>query len=356
MVRLRLVDSFLLLLSTIVLILLINLKLSSKTPVIPTKPPEPKRKSVTLSDGVHVYHLNLLHFQQEFPHLQTYRCSPLYFPQLEDGGAAPLLLLAIKSHPASNSRRAALRRTWARSADVMGYSVRPIFLIALSDHEKHMEIVKVEKEEYEDILLWNFTEGHHNLSLKERCFLEWLYYNTPRAAFVFKGDDDVFVNPASLVQYIKEHPSSPSTAHGALQRHSIVLRHSKYQVSVSLFPNSKYPYFLSGGGFLYPGASVPRLYHASMELPVFPLDDVYFGFLSLAANLTLQHEGRFHVFGLRFNPCNYQRALVVHRINPDHLLQMWSVVQEAKCDITVPTLRDGGQPANVTGHGSERRH
>ncbi|XP_075117292.1 acetylgalactosaminyl-O-glycosyl-glycoprotein beta-1,3-N-acetylglucosaminyltransferase-like [Leptodactylus fuscus] len=338
--RLRVLIWFhsLLFVGALLLLANISLKLSAKTPRILNKRPEVRRNSVTLDDRVYTYHLNLSHFQEEYPHLQSYHCSLLYTPQLDNEGTSPILLLAIKSHPASVSRRAALRRTWAKRVEVMGYRVRPVFLMALSDHDKQMEIVKVEKAEYEDILLWDFMEGHHNLSLKERCFLEWLHYNPHQANFIFKGDDDVFVNPSSLVRYIKEHPS-PSTLHGALQRHSVVLRYSKYQVSNTLFPNPKYPYFLSGGGFLFPGASVRPLYRASLRLPVFPLDDVYFGFLSLAANLTLHHDSRFYVFGLKFDPCDYQRALVVHRTDPDHLLQIWGDVQQAQCNGTTPNKK-----------------
>ncbi|XP_044134419.1 acetylgalactosaminyl-O-glycosyl-glycoprotein beta-1,3-N-acetylglucosaminyltransferase-like [Bufo gargarizans] len=337
--RYRILVSFSVLLSMGVILLFatISLKFSAEMSVIPASLPEPERKSVTLEDGVYTYHLNLSQFQEEFPQLQSYHCSPLYTPQPVNGGTSPLLLLAIKSHPASFTRRGALRSTWAKSVDIMGYMVRPVFLMAISD--MHMEIVKLENDEYKDILLWDFTEGHHNLSLKERCFLEWLNYNSPQAAFIFKGDDDVFVNPASLVQYIKMQATSPSTLHGALQRHSVVLRYSKYKISETLFPYSKYPYFLSGGGFLFPGASVQLLYHASLHLPVFPLDDVYFGLLSLAANLSLHHDSRFYVFGLKFDPCDYKQAFVVHRIEPDYLQKIWKLVQEAQCNGTVPTIK-----------------
>ncbi|XP_073510676.1 N-acetyllactosaminide beta-1,3-N-acetylglucosaminyltransferase 3-like isoform X2 [Phyllobates terribilis] len=318
-------------LGVFVLLSTIGLKLSFKSPVILKLSPEPKRQSVTLDDGVHIYHLNFSRFQEEFPYLQSYRCSLLYTPRPEDWGLSPMLLLAIKSHPGSNSRRAAVRETWAKQAEVMGYRVRPVFLMGLSDRNQHMEVVKVEEEEYRDILLWDFTEGHHNLSLKERCFLEWLNDNPQQADFIFKGDDDLFVSPSSLVRYINENELSSLQLHGALQRHSVVLRYSKYKISRTLFPNVKYPYFLSGGGFLFSAASAQSLYHTSLRLPVFPLDDVYLGFLSLAANLTLRHDSRFYVFGLRFDPCHYQRALVVHRVEPAYLLKIWSQVQEAQC-------------------------
>lgn len=298
-------------------------------------PPQPRRHSVNLQDATYSYHLEFPWFLFEYPHLQNYSCSVLLSPQSEmtQDPPEPLLLLAVKSHPRSTSRRFALRQTWAREGVTEGYRVRPIFLMAQVDSVGYMNIVKKESEEYNDVLQWDFMEDHHNLSLKERCFLEWLHFKMPHVAYVFKGDDDEFVNPAALVRYIKEYGTAHSL-HGAVQRHAVVLRHSKYRVSNFLFPNSKYPYFLSGGGFLLPGAAVPLLYQASQEIPVFPLDDVYLGFLILASNLTLRNEKRFYVWGLRFDACHFQQALVVHRIDTENLTKMWREVQEAKCEPT----------------------
>ncbi|KAM9312408.1 beta-1,3-galactosyltransferase 5-like [Gastrophryne carolinensis] len=300
----------------------------------------PRRESVTLRDRTFTYHLDLSRYLLEFPYLQNYSCSTLLAPRTEtpDNFAPPLLLLAVKSHPVSFARRSALRKTWAREAMAEGYRVRPLFLMAASDHLGCMELVRWESEDYGDIIQWDFTEGHHNLSLKDRCFLEWLHVNASHVDFIFKGDDDEYVNPPALVRYIKEH-GTPYVLHGALQRHAAVQRHSKYKVSWSLYRNVYYPYFLSGGGFLFPGPSVRLLHRASQKLPVFPLDDVYFGFLVLAANLTLRHEERFYVWGLRFSECGYKKALVVHSVFPDMLLFIWTRVQKAVCEEDESTTR-----------------
>ncbi|KAM5172254.1 beta-1,3-galactosyltransferase 5-like [Mantella aurantiaca] len=301
-------------------------------------PPQPQPRSVTLRDDMFSYHLNFSRFLLEYPHLQSYRCALLLSPEMSYDPSVPLLLLAVKSNPRSTNRRSALRQTWARERVIEGFRVRPIFLMAQTESAGYMAIVEKEDKEYNDILQWDFMEGHHNLSLKERCFLEWLHFNLSSVDHVFKGDDDEFVNPTALVRYIKEH-RAPHTLHGAVQHHAVVLRYSKYKVSESLFPYPKYPYFLSGGGFLYPGASVPLLYRASQEIPIFPLDDVYLGFLILAANCTLRDEKRFYVWGLDFEACSFQQALVVHSIDMEGLAEMWRKVQEAKCDPTKAAIK-----------------
>ncbi|KAM4727466.1 LOW QUALITY PROTEIN: beta-1,3-galactosyltransferase 5-like, partial [Rhinophrynus dorsalis] len=300
---------------------------------ITSAPPTPIRESVTLTDGIYNYPLNFSQFQFEFPYLQSYRCSLILTPREEPEEAASkkLLILAIKSHPSSGVRREALRRTWAQEGEMGGYRVRQIFLVAKTEVVGHMEIVKMENTVFGDILQWDFNEGHHNLSLKERCFLEWLHQHLPHVNFIFKGDDDEYVNPGAVVQYVKKHGSSPRMLNGHLRPHSGVMRYSKYAISETLIPFKKYPHFLSGGGFLYPGPSVKILYEVSQRIPVFPLDDVYFGFLALAGNLTYRDDRRFHVSGLKYDACKYQEALVVHGIGPEHLVQMWEEVQNATC-------------------------
>ncbi|XP_069071659.1 beta-1,3-galactosyltransferase 5-like [Pleurodeles waltl] len=294
----------------------------------------PQRRSITLKDDMFTYHLNLTQHEVEFPHLQRYNCTllvnkPGYCHFL---GGKQLLLLALKSHPASSDRRAALRQTWAADSNALGYQVRPLFLMAADPSHGRMMLVKEEVKAFHDILLWDFTESHHNLSLKERCFLEWLHHHCKEVDFIFKGDDDMLVNPDALVKYVKTVGNASCCLHGAVQHHSVVVRSGKYGVTHSLFPLPKYPLFLSGGGFLVPGAAVTALYHTSTKLPVFPLDDVYLGILALAANIELRHSPLFFVFGLKYETCPYKAALAVHGVAPDDLLKIWKEMQETECE------------------------
>ncbi|XP_078525471.1 beta-1,3-galactosyltransferase 5-like isoform X1 [Lissotriton helveticus] len=292
------------------------------------------RHSTRLTYGPVTYHLNLSQHVAEFPHLQSYNCTLLQDRKghCNTPGGKKLLLLAVKSHPASHDRRAALRQTWAVEGEVSGYWVKRLFLMAASPSLGHMRLVKEEIKEFQDILSWDFTESHHNLSLKERCFLEWLHHNCKEAEFIFKGDDDVLVNPKALVNYLATFANLSQTLHGHLHRGTRPMRTGKYGVTHSLFPYPEYPKFLSGGGFIMTGDAIPGLYRASIEMPVFPLDDVYLGLLGLAANVTMVHSPRFYTFGLKYNICQYKKALVIHQFSSDQLVKIWQEVQGGKCD------------------------
>ncbi|XP_029437818.1 beta-1,3-galactosyltransferase 5-like [Rhinatrema bivittatum] len=300
-------------------------------------PPLPHRRSLLLSDGRRTYELNMNQFEEEFPALQSYNCTLLINKEgfCHSTSGRLLIILAIKSHPSSSYRRAALRETWAKEQVISGYVVKPLFLMAISPKQGHMNLVAEENRAYNDILLWDFTESHHNLSLKERCFIEWLYYSCQEVEFIFKGDDDEFVNPEEVVRYVMKTTNASNIVHGFIQSESVTVRQGKYKISESLYPFTKYPSFPSGGGFIFPGASVPALYNASTWIPVFPLDDVYFGFLGLVCNLSYHHDNRFYVSGLRNDICLYKKALVVHGLQSEMLLTIWHDLQkDKKCSST----------------------
>ncbi|XP_015283372.1 PREDICTED: N-acetyllactosaminide beta-1,3-N-acetylglucosaminyltransferase 3-like [Gekko japonicus] len=309
--------------------------------------PASRRQSVTLSDGTLTFPLNLSRYEAEFPHLQHHPCRAV----IAEAGVCrhvpgpPLLLLAVKSHPASSGRRAALRRTWARPGEAGGFRLQPLFLMAMTPDARHLRLVQRESSDFGDVVLWDFLESHHNLSLKERCFLQWLHRHCQQAVFVFKGDDDLFMNPEALAGYLRHLPNASLFIHGNIQRHSAVMRRGKYGVSRTLYPLDHYPHFASGGGFVLPGSSLPALYQASLQLPVFPLDDVYLGFLVLAAGLPFSHDERFRVWGApKDEPEVFRESFTVHGVTPERMEEVWKGLGSPHRSARPGALDQGGSP------------
>ncbi|XP_018429690.1 PREDICTED: beta-1,3-galactosyltransferase 5-like [Nanorana parkeri] len=286
------------------------------------------RQSETLYHNKDEFYMDMSEYSRQYPALQEYHCRTFIGLSGYCRTSDPLIILAVKSHPASSGRRSALRYTWAQERRIWGYRFLPVFLLANSGRRPEIESLVEEALFYGDIVLWDFMESHHNLSLKERCFLEWLHYRCPEAKYILKADDDEFVNPHSLASYISSTVQRfPLQVHGFCQTRAPVERNGKYGIPVSAFPNKFYPPFVSGGGFLFPGEVVPSLLQASLTIPVFPLDDVYFGLLALAANVSFHHELRFRTFGLKSNEiCRFRDVLVVHRLSRRRLLEIWDAL------------------------------
>ncbi|XP_032093778.1 beta-1,3-galactosyltransferase 5-like [Thamnophis elegans] len=288
------------------------------------------KETITLDDGTLAFCLNRSLYEAHFPHLQLYRCREVI---AQDGLCQgpfhpPLLLLAIKSHPASTGRRATLRHTWAQAAEVGGFRLQPLFLLAATPKQKQLELVARESHTFGDILMWDFVESHHNLSLKERCFLQWVHGHCQQAAFVFKGDDDLFVNPKMLTDYLRRTPNASHFIHGNIRVHSAVMRWSKYAVSRDFYPMDKYPNFASGGGFIMSHQGLAALYRASLELPVFPLDDVYLGFLTLAAKIPHRHDQVFRVWGIPKDELSaYQHSICIHGVSLERMEEVWKQLE-----------------------------
>ncbi|XP_073403113.1 UDP-GlcNAc:betaGal beta-1,3-N-acetylglucosaminyltransferase 7-like, partial [Dendrobates tinctorius] len=294
--------------------------------------PPSLRRSATLYDTNFSFFLDFSEYKKAYPGLQNYRCRAVIGLLGYCRTDYPLVLMAVKSHPRARNRRDSLRKTWAKEREIGGYTFKPVFLMATSGRKRQMMRLIEEAFFYKDIILWDFIESHHNLSLKERCFLEWLYYRCSQAKFIFKGDDDEFVNPHALAAYItSSDPTHRLKIHGQLQVHPPPDRRGKYAVPLSVYPHGYYPQFVSGGGFLIPAELVPSLHWAASIIPVFPLDDVYLGFLALATKVEFHHDPRFFSFGLKNDDyCHYMDVLVVHGLSPERMVEVWEILPYLK--------------------------
>ncbi|KAG8549712.1 hypothetical protein GDO81_020032, partial [Engystomops pustulosus] len=149
--------------------------------------PPSLRRSATLYDTNFSFVLDLAEYNRSYPALQNYRCRAVIGLQGYCRTQEPLILMAVKSHASARYRRDALRRTWAKERRIGGFTFKPVFLMANSGKKRQMMRLIEEASFFGDILMWDFFESHHNLSLKERCFLEWLYYRCHEAKYIFKG-------------------------------------------------------------------------------------------------------------------------------------------------------------------------
>ena len=135
------------------------------------------------------------------------------------------LLLVIKSSTSQFSRRQAIRQTWGDThklhlnIDQTGHfnrgmkifsadksskvlNIKRLFLLAKGEHQGKEELLKMEANEYGDILQGDFQDSFRNLTLKDIMFLDWQRRYCSQVQFIFKGDDDVFVNVFNIMRYM----------------------------------------------------------------------------------------------------------------------------------------------------------
>lgn len=250
-----------------------------------------------------------------------------------DDDGQTFLLFALKSTPQHFERRQAVRETWGREALYEGrLRVRTVFLLgSLSTDDPDLNhLLSFEAKHFGDLLQWDFEDSFFNLSLKEHAFYKWSLKNCPSVLYVFKGDDDIFVNTESILRYLQSIPPSESSKAyvGQIISTASPLRDtkSKYYVPMSFYDGA-YPAYAGGGGYIFSGALLNPLYEVSLVIPFFPIDDVYTGMCFQALGIPPKSHAGFRTFdiaqGDRDNMCVHKYLLLVHQRSPQQAKRLW---------------------------------
>ncbi|XP_029011870.1 UDP-GlcNAc:betaGal beta-1,3-N-acetylglucosaminyltransferase 7, like [Betta splendens] len=255
------------------------------------------------------------------------------------------LLMVIKSVIEQHDRREAVRKTWGEERTVNGKKIKTLFLLGTpapgKDTKNLQKLIEYEDRIYGDILQWDFMDTFFNLTLKEVNFLKWFDIFCPGIQFIFKGDDDVFVNTENLLDFIDfkvEQRKEAGLFVGDTITKAIPIRNrqSKYYIPKELY-DKPYPPYAGGGGFLMSGLLARRLFLVSEELELYPIDDVFLGMCLKKLQVYPEMHPGFRTFGItrrrvspmNNDPCFYKSLLVVHKLTAHELLKMWSVVHDA---------------------------
>ncbi|XP_068088476.1 N-acetyllactosaminide beta-1,3-N-acetylglucosaminyltransferase 2 [Hyperolius riggenbachi] len=270
------------------------------------------------------------------------RCknSSLVLDQPDKCKDKPFLLLAIKSLTPQFDRRQAIRESWGKEIKVNNMTVVRVFLLGQTPPEDHhpdlSPLIKHESDLYKDILLWDYRDTFFNLTLKEVLFLKWVSHSCTDVQFIFKGDDDVFVNTHQILDYLKtlSAEKAKDLFIGDVIKDAGPHRDKKlkYYIPESLFEGS-YPPYAGGGGFLYSGNLGLRLYNATSRVLLYPIDDVYTGMCLQKLGLAPEKHKGFKTFDIdekqKNNICSYSNLILVHPRKPQEMIKIWSQLQDS---------------------------
>ncbi|XP_023818909.1 N-acetyllactosaminide beta-1,3-N-acetylglucosaminyltransferase 2 [Oryzias latipes] len=263
------------------------------------------------------------------------RSYPIMMDQPDICKEPPFLLLAIKSLSPHFDRRQAIRQSWGRAGVIANRTVVTVFLLGNATSEDHhpdlSEMLLYESAKHKDIVQWDFRDSFFNLTVKEVLFLEWIQARCSGARFIFKGDDDVFVNTYRIMEFLNSvsEPKARDLFVGDVITNAGPHRDKKvkYFIPQSMYVGS-YPPYAGGGGYLYSGDIAARLQNVSSHVALYPIDDVYTGMCLRKLGLAPEKHKGFRTFNIdekyRSNPCAYKSLMLVHPRTPQEMIKIWS--------------------------------
>lgn len=192
----------------------------------------------------------------------------------------PVIVVLIHSAPDNFNKRQTIRETWGK------FDSRSLLLFLLGNVNSStlQHKLYLENQINGDMVQGNFRDSYRNITYKHVMAFKWFVYECPKARFLLKTDDDVFVN-LPLLFSILENSSLP--LHQQLQRNRLIYCHmierakvkrsyrSKWRVAYAEYSGRYFPHSCPGFSILYSADSILPLYFEAQKLPYFWIDDVH---------------------------------------------------------------------------------
>ena len=221
--------------------------------------------------------------------------------------------------------REAIRNTWKTFRGNWSLT----FILALPYDEELAE----ENKTHGDMMLASIKDHYGRaqsaLPTKIASFYWWSHYSQHRPDWVFKTDDDAFLNIPRLFSILDNclpNPSRSAVFAGRVFRGSRVIRpgqngFDKWGLTLNEWPGNSYPPYCSGAGYLLSSNILPcflRNLHVAERMP---LEDVFTGVLASTCKVD-----PIHLCGIKYtkNERNVadSKQLLVHYVR-ETMIDIW---------------------------------
>ncbi|KAG0423088.1 hypothetical protein HPB47_001123, partial [Ixodes persulcatus] len=200
------------------------------------------------------------------------------------------VLFFVHSAPNHWKHRAVYRDTLASPMATGFFNWTAVYFVGESkDDDVSKAWNQLEADWTGDLVILPFLDSYRNLSLKFVGGMQWVIQNCPRARYIVKLDDDLFVEPKLLQWYMLSNVTATSRdLHCFIWDNMHTYRDpgSPWYVPMELFPAAHYYTYCSGRSIIMTMAVMRDLYRWSSLVPSYSVDDAYVtGDLALAAGV-----------------------------------------------------------------------
>ncbi|TKR67586.1 hypothetical protein L596_023717 [Steinernema carpocapsae] len=117
-------------------------------------------------------------------------------------------LVTVISNSNETKQREDVRRTWASEAN-RNTTTKVVFIVARPKAGNYGREFWAEADKYDDIVMANFRDDYHNLSMKSYSALKYHLNYCPQARCLLKIDTDVVANLRGLENLCRRNGDSP---------------------------------------------------------------------------------------------------------------------------------------------------
>lgn len=279
---------------------------------------------------------------------------------------APDAVVVVMTSPNNFLRRKIIRRTWGNfSRHHHKHDIRMVFLIGKSTESLYIQdTIDAESVRYQDIVQQDFLDTYNNLTLKVLMGFEWASKECKRSRYVFKVDDDVYVNVTGLLDLV--HHSKLNEAmddpleqlnnqlkvyYGRCHQEKIPFRKksrqkhyfqniTKWLVNKAEYPQVVYPPYCEGAAYILPMPVVKSILKIHPNIGFFRFEDVYIGMCAYALNVTVHDLPNKKYYYVKQNSlpveCDIMSNLtVLHKTSISTLVSTWNSCYNANIDINM---------------------
>ncbi|GCB81993.1 hypothetical protein scyTo_0022854 [Scyliorhinus torazame] len=237
-------------------------------------------------------------------------------PPCEKGQA---LLILVTSANANIDHRNAIRNTWALGWQESPFPWQVVFLLGQVSDEGAADLVRLEQEQFQDLLVGSYLDTYRNLTLKVMHGLRWAV-RTCQPAYILKTDDDCFVNTDRLPRFlVRDNPFRSRLYTGSLfaagKREVIRNPWSKWYVSWQDYGKERYPPYMSGVGYVLSLDAATAILRVALSVRPIPVEDAYIGILAEVAGIPVLSSSRFSKHNVNWRVCNYRYLMVIHPLS-----------------------------------------
>lgn len=243
------------------------------------------------------------------------------------------LLVLVCSSPENRTRRNVIRQTWGNVTDTGGYAVLTLFALGKPASVAAQLEIDEESQKHRDIIEGSFIDSPETQTQKMLMIAEWTVTFCPRARYILKTDEEMFVGIPSLAGYLLSLTQLEDVYTGRVIHQRVPDRapQSPGFVPIHRYSEEFYPDYCDGKAFVMSQDVVRKVYVAAKEVPVSLPPDTFVGICAKKAGITPIHSSRFsgekHI---SYNRCCYKFIFTSSNVKEDELFKDWKETNDGE--------------------------